>query len=248
MIIPIYKPLGASTHQLAQRIGELHQTKATHTGTLDPLAEGVVVVLTGEDRFHKLQYSNWKKTYQFEITFGLSTDSHDLLGKITEQTDKLPDLPILNQQLKDWFQRHQGTTLQTVPAFSARRLAGKSSFQLAKSKQAIPPKQEQITLFSSVIEDQQYQNMAAVSQTALDAIAQVTGSFRQTELEAQWQQLAADQQLLPNFTITVTTSKRTYIRGLVRDIGNDLGFPAVTSRLIRTKNGPYSIPDCICLV
>ena len=59
MVIPIYQPLGASTHQIAKRIGEKYGEKATHTGTLDPLAEGVVIVLI----FCKLALGNHSIQY-----------------------------------------------------------------------------------------------------------------------------------------------------------------------------------------
>ncbi len=102
MIIPVYKPLGSSTHLLAKKTGDIYQTKATHTGTLDPMANGVVVVLTAEDRFKKSKLANWKKTYEFEILWGATTDSHDLLGLITQTSQAPVDLKKLEEALHNF--------------------------------------------------------------------------------------------------------------------------------------------------
>lgn len=82
MIIPVYQPLGSSTHVLAQKVGKIYNSKATHTGTLDPMADGVILVLTGKDRFDKQIHTDAQKTYHFSILWGVQTDSLDLLGLI----------------------------------------------------------------------------------------------------------------------------------------------------------------------
>ena len=249
MIIPLYKPLGASTHQLAQKAGQLYQAKATHTGTLDPLAEGVVIVLTGEDRFQKSTFSEWKKQYHFKIAFGVSTDSHDLLGKITATADTVPPVTELKTQLTSWLQHHQGTWQQTVPAFSARRVDGQSSFELAKQNVDIPTQAKEVTLFANKVHNQTALSAPQLSQQAIAAINTVSGDFRQQELLEQWQQFPTQTSItFPEFSVSVTTSKRLYVRGIVRDIGQNFSVPAVTTTIIRTANGEYSIEDCTCLV
>ncbi len=85
MIFSLWKPIGRSTHLFVKSYGDRIGERITHTGSLDPMAEGVVVVLTGEDRFLKEKYSNSDKEYEFEILIGVSTDSHDLLGLINDQ-------------------------------------------------------------------------------------------------------------------------------------------------------------------
>src|SRR5690606_23625088 len=124
MIIPVYKPLGASTHQLAQTVGEHFGEKATHTGTLDPLAEGVVIVLTGPDRFRNSELSDWRKTYQFTVLFGVSTDSHDLLGLPTAVCQTAPRVAVIENHLPAILSKLQAATTQVTPAFSAKRFQG----------------------------------------------------------------------------------------------------------------------------
>ena len=66
MILPIYQHQGSSSHMLARQVGQQYGEKATHTGTLDPMAEGVLIVLTGQDRFNKSKYTDWQKVYKIE--------------------------------------------------------------------------------------------------------------------------------------------------------------------------------------
>lgn len=91
MILPIYQPVGQSSHLLAQKAGLLYHQKATHTGTLDPMATGVLLVLTGKDRFRKKEYSAYRKTYEFEILLGVRTDSDDILGVIEDVVGDVVD-------------------------------------------------------------------------------------------------------------------------------------------------------------
>jgi tRNA pseudouridine(55) synthase len=279
MIIPVFQPLGSSSHQLAARVGAIHQEKSTHTGTLDPLAEGVLVVLTGEDRFQKSTFSHWHKTYQFSAVFGLSTDSHDLLGLLTDFEPQLSHTPLfsfgadraltakLSAKLSVWLEQLSGTYLQTVPDFSARRVAGQSAFDLAKQGRVIAPAREQVEIFRAELIGCQRISLEKLCQTAITRISKVSGDFRQAEITKQWRGLAeagnslesaeiaspldsleaTSQTELLEATFEVVVSRRTYIRGLVRDLGEFLNVPTITTQISRLKNGPHTIDQCICI-
>ena len=85
MIRPVYKPIGPTTHQLAIHAAEIFPKKLTHTGSLDPMAHGVVTLLIGDDRYRKQELSPERKSYRFQIVAGIQTDSQDMLGLITAQ-------------------------------------------------------------------------------------------------------------------------------------------------------------------
>lgn len=247
MIIPVYKRLGGSTHQLAFQVGQLHQQKATHTGTLDPLAEGVVIVLTGDDRFRKSEFSNWQKTYEFSVIFGISTDSFDLMGKIQEVDFSKINSAKLKSDLQTWSKNLPGKTQQAIPNFSARRISGKSAFDFAKKGIGTSQKQEEIEVFSAEFLGIKKINSNNLIKKTIDNISQVKGDFRQKELVPMWR----DTKLPATITsadFQVTTSKRTYVRGLVNSLGEQLRIPVTTSAITRTANGKYMIKDSICLV
>jgi tRNA pseudouridine55 synthase len=241
MIIPAYKPLGLSSHQLAKQIGDKHGEKATHTGTLDPMAEGVLVVLTGEDRFKKGEYSDWQKTYRFQILFGISTDSHDLLGITKNIDNKKINLDNLKKIIPDFV----GKQIQAVPSFSAQRVGGRSGFDLAKENKKFDLQKNNIEIFSLKIIDvlkdiSNKELLKYINRT----ISLVEGDFRQQEILNNWKNILEKECSLQLITLETVTSKRTYIRSLVNNIGQKLQTPATTFSIIRTQNGPFSIKDC----
>lgn len=236
MIIPIYQPLGSSTHLLAQRVGQQHQVKATHTGTLDPMAEGVVVVLTEEDRFKKTEFSAWKKTYEFKILWGTATDTYDLLGKITaHKRGENPDLEKLRALQDTFIGKHN----QEIPHFSAKR----STEQQFSN----------IEIFAIEMTDANHESIQSVLTQLHKVIPKLKNEFRQEEIVELWESSINN---LPDKEETkalitshrAVTSKRTYIRQLVHDLSTKMQIPATTFHINRTANGPYSTQDCLCLI
>ena len=249
MILPVYKPIGASTHLLAQKAGEIYQTKATHTGTLDPMANGVVIVLTGQDRFRKSTIANWKKQYQFEILWGVTTDSHDLLGLTTAVDQQKYDQNQIAVQIESVLPKFTGIIQQQLPKFSAQRIDGESYFDKAKRKETFTPRSEEVKIHNLKLTNTYLVNKVQLQQQLENKIRLVTGDFRQKQILNNWQQTIP--QLPEKLVITKlhsTTSKRTYVRALVRDIAQQLQQPATTFSLTRTKNGQFAIKDCVCLI
>lgn len=247
MITPLFKPVGKSTHKIAAQYGALQQTKATHTGTLDPIASGVVVVLTGEDRYRKQELASTKKEYVATVLFGVGTDTHDILGEITNVQS------VSTTDCTSFLKRHTFTTSMTfsqrVPDFSARRLLGKSSFDFAKEHASIPAKYEHVTVYAqqwhSLISPTNQEILAQVQTT----LTKVEGDFRQETCSAIWEKTLQDTSLqLCTAQLSCSTSKRTYIRGIVRDLAYETQIPACILSLTRVKNGPYSVADCLCLI
>jgi tRNA U55 pseudouridine synthase TruB len=82
----------------------------------------------------------------------------------------------------------------------------------------------------------------------------VQGDFRQNEIIENWQNMFQPYATSTNpkkwllITLTATTSKRTYIRSLVHDLGEKIGIPLTTWSITRTNNGPYSRQDCVELL
>jgi tRNA pseudouridine55 synthase len=140
-ILPICKPKGKTSFSLVSMLRKLTNVRTIgHAGTLDPFADGVMVLLIGK-RFTQLsnRFLNQDKEYRATVQLGITTDSYDIEGQITSQSPYIPTLAEVEEALL----KFQGTILQTPPMFSAKKVEGKKLYELARKgitieRQAVP--------------------------------------------------------------------------------------------------------------
>lgn len=248
MIIPVWKKIGESTHQLAKKVGDYFNTKATHTGTLDPMAEGVVIVLTSEDRYKKELFSNVKKKYVFDILIGVQTDSYDTLGLVNSTTNTNLDLHTIKNSISNILPKIKKIHIQTQPLFSAQRVNGKSAFDLAKQKKSFDRKKNKIQIHSITLVKAKKIPLNTFIAITKKRVALVSGAFRQKKIIKKWQETILKLKKnnidsLPLIKINATVSKRTYIRSITEIISKELKLPATTFHIIRTQNGNFKKVD-----
>ena len=118
---------------------EFKTKKVGHTGTLDPIATGVLVVTIGEaTKISELLVSTYKE-YIAEVTLGIKTDTLDITGNILETKEIKLDKSKLEQTIKSF----KKTYLQEVPIYSAVKVNGKKLYEYARNKEEIKlPKKE----------------------------------------------------------------------------------------------------------
>lgn len=129
-ILLLNKPRSKTSFSLVHCLRRiLGERTIGHTGTLDPLATGVMVMLIGK-QYTKLsnQLLSQEKEYTARIHIGISTDTYDAEGRMTKTHDKIPDLEEIQKVLCDF----QGTILQVPPMFSAKKQGGKKLYDLAR--------------------------------------------------------------------------------------------------------------------
>lgn len=247
MIFPVWQPLFSSSHLLAESIGTELGEKATHTGTLDPLAEGVLVILTGEDRLAKEELSGWDKEYEFEILWGVTTDTGDLLGMIQEvrlgvETSDVSDLEtVVNSFLPKYEQR--------LPDFSSRRWQGKSAFDFARANKEIPAKTRVVKIREIKVLETERKNTGEVLALQQEKVPQVQGDFRQEEILKEWREKFAhlESEEKSEFVVSkirVVSSSGFYVRQFIQDVAQELSLPALAYSIVRTRNGPFGREDC----
>lgn len=132
------KPVGPTSHDLVAWARKVFQVrKIGHTGTLDPLASGLLILLVGRE-FTKLQMQLLKqdKTYLVTSEMGITSNTYDKLGEIIEST--VTTQPT-GDQLRVVLEEFLGEIDQEVPAFSAVKIGGKKLYQLARRKNVIKP-------------------------------------------------------------------------------------------------------------
>ena len=133
-VLVIDKPQGLTSHDVvvaARRL--LGESRIGHTGTLDPLATGVLPMAIGRaTRLVKFLASS-DKEYEATIRFGLTTDSFDVTGTETSRTDAVPGRDEVVRTLRTLT----GEYLQTPPAYSAKKVQGRRAYQLAREAQVV---------------------------------------------------------------------------------------------------------------
>ena len=222
---------------------EYEKVKMTYAGRLDPLASGVLLVLTGEECKNKEKYLNLDKEYELTILFGFSTDSMDLLGMIEDKKEGAFNT-LGNYKKKDFeelLRKFEKTFQQKYPRFSSKTVEGKPLFQIAKEEgiadDDLPEKEVKIKKIS-------FNSFGFVSKKylrdfALESIFIVKGNFRQNMCWAKWEKTLEDfpDKNLPTLSIKVDCTSGTYMRSLAKAIGEEIGFPALALKIRRLKIG-----------
>ncbi len=130
MILNINKHKGVSSFNIVKSVRYITKEKRVgHGGTLDPFAEGVLIVGTGKDTKKLTNITNEDKSYLATIKLGVATNTLDTYGKIIKEKE----VPNLNEKIiSKILLSFMGITMQTPPMFSAKKIAGKKLYELAR--------------------------------------------------------------------------------------------------------------------
>lgn len=127
--LPIYKPSGISSHDVVNQIRKLVQTKKVgHAGTLDPLAEGLLIIGIHEAVKLLSWWHYFLKTYEVELELGKISDTYDNEGIIKVHNPQNISLT----EIKTLLPKFLGQQLQTPPQFSAKKINGHKAYELAR--------------------------------------------------------------------------------------------------------------------
>lgn len=240
-ILPFWQEIGTSTSIIAKRVSEKIGTPTSHTGTLDPMASGVVLILTGSEYFNKEKYIQGNKTYNFDILFGFETDTHDALGVIENHLRE--EFEISKNKLIEVINSFKGNYHQKYPEFSSKKVLGKSLWEYKRLNLPVPEvfidgdvSQIQIGDLKKVSAEDEIKKIE-------NTISKIHGNFRQQEILSQYHETKFPVHLY-KINLEVVMSRGLYVRGLVRDISKKLSIPGIVINLVRVKDGDYSISNC----
>lgn len=158
-IILIDKPAGLSSfgvvarvrRRLSEQAGK--KIKVGHTGTLDPFATGLLILLANKATKLSNQFLKLDKWYEATIFLGKTSTTGDPEGEITEQnTEKVPTL----EEVKTVVNQFVGQITQTVPVFSAVKINGQRAYQLARRGEAVSMPTRQIEIYTIEILNYSY--------------------------------------------------------------------------------------------
>ena len=152
-VLLIDKPSGMTSfgvvarvrRKLSQQLGK--KAKVGHTGTLDPFATGLMIIVTGKECRNAGTYSKLDKVYEATIQLGQTSSTGDPEGDITEVSDVQPTLDEVNEALTQFV----GEIQQTPPIYSAIKINGKRAYKLAReggTAETIEMPVRTVTIFS----------------------------------------------------------------------------------------------------
>ena len=138
------KPLGFSSNQALKKIQWLlNAKKAGHTGTLDPMASGLLPICLGEATKFSNRLLNANKTYIATVQLGVTTTTGDQEGEVISEKEA-----VLNEaQLKETLQKFLGDITQIPPMYSALKFEGRPLYEYARQGIEIERKSRQITIY-----------------------------------------------------------------------------------------------------
>ena len=146
-IIVINKPKGCTSHDIVYKVKKMLNEKVGHTGTLDPMAEGVLPLLIGKGTQCSKYLINHDKKYQVMLQLGVKTDTADSEGKIIEE--KNVDEKILEEShIKEILISFLGKQEQKPPIYSAIKVKGKKLYEYARKGEKVEIPSRTIEIYS----------------------------------------------------------------------------------------------------
>lgn len=125
------KPEGWTSHDVVAYVrGVTHVGRVGHTGTLDPFATGLLILLLGDATKRAAEFHRFTKTYEATVELGRTTDSYDRTGTETSRLDSPETIhrPAIEEALMDFV----GDIMQTPPPFSAKKIQGRKAYDVAR--------------------------------------------------------------------------------------------------------------------
>ncbi len=146
-LLPIVKAGGPTSHDVVDMARRaLRERRIGHTGTLDPMAEGLLLLCVGNATRLQQYLLGWEKTYTGAIRLGSATETYDREGKPMEPSGPVPEIgEAVLEELQGAF---TGTIEQLPPPYSAKKVGGKKLYELARQGESVEVEPKTVTVHS----------------------------------------------------------------------------------------------------
>lgn len=160
-VVLVDKPAGITSfgvvarvrRKLSQQLGK--KAKVGHTGTLDPFATGLMIIVTGKECRNAMNYSKLEKEYEATFRLGQTSSTGDPEGELTEVSNLQPTKEAVEAALAQF----RGEIKQRPPIFSAIKINGRRAYDLARKGEDFEIPERQITIFKLELIDYTYPNL-----------------------------------------------------------------------------------------
>ena len=217
-VVIVDKPAGMTSHDVVGKMRRIMGTRRVgHSGTLDPMATGVLVV--GVERGTKFlaHVVTHDKRYEATVRLGVSTLTDDLEGEVLSEASPEALQALTEQDIRDAFAAQVGEIMQRPSSVSSIKINGRRAHELVREGHDVVLPERPVTVHSLEMGE-----VCLVSDANSDS--------------PHW-----------SATISVHCSSGTYIRSIARDVGDALGVGGHLTALRRTSAGPFDIAESVTL-
>ena len=245
-LLVIDKPAGPTSHDVVSRMRRtLGERRIGHTGTLDPMATGVLPLVIGKATRLAQFLSAADKSYEAVVRLGFATTTADAEGEpiAARFEGTLPAREAIERALDSF----RGTFLQQPPAFSAKKIGGKRSYAIARGRDGGDGQER-----NSELGIKNSERVAGSEDAAGSEFRIPDSEFRRPPLLPSAARVTVsrlDIMAIDADTVTVSLdcSAGFYIRSLAHDLGVALGTGAHLAALRRTRSGRFTEADALPL-
>lgn len=138
---------------LSQQLGK--KAKVGHTGTLDPFATGLMIIVTGKECRNAMNYSKLDKEYEATFRLGQTSSTGDPEGEITDASELQPSKEAVEAALEQF----RGEITQRPPIFSAIKINGRRAYDLARKGEVVEIPERQVSVFALELLEYTYPNL-----------------------------------------------------------------------------------------
>lgn len=157
-VLLVDKPAGITSfgvvarirRKLSEQLGK--KAKVGHTGTLDPFATGLMIIVTGKECRNAMQYSKLDKEYEATIRLGQTSTTGDPEGELTDVSTLVPSQESVEAALGQFV----GEITQRPPIYSAIKINGRRAYDLARKGEVVEMPERQVTVYSLELLDYTY--------------------------------------------------------------------------------------------
>lgn len=233
-VLNIYKPVGLTPLDVIKKFKEENleykNVSMTYAGRLDPIAEGVLILLAGRTVYKKDDYLKLDKKYEADILLGVKTDTFDILGRASFFEKNL-------EITQESINKFKGDLTLSLPPYSSFKVKGKALFWWEREGRIneIEIPQRKSKIYDINLLDSYKIKSGELLNIIVDKINMVKGDFRQEEIKKKWRELLVSEKIFSVAKIKISCSSGTYIRSIADKLGGTV------LHLKRTQVGDFTL-------
>lgn len=217
-------------------------TTLSYAGRLDPMAEGVLLVMEGDENNEREKYLGFDKEYMTEILLGVSTDTQDTLGLVTGLDTQVN---VTEEIIKKVLPEFVGVFEQVYPKYSSKTVDGIPLFEYARKGEEVTLPTKTVELKSAELKSFDEISGEKLLTRILSEIEIVKGDFRQDEIKKKWIDVLGThpQHLFFVLTLSLNVTSGFYVRAFAERFAKHLNTQALALSIKRTRVGEWNIAD-----